>query len=315
MKNYLFILIILICNLPIYAEVVIDGSFGLETTLSGNNENVEAKHADKIGVIQTNNSSPIGNAGDITIVTNFLDINPGVIASITASDGNAGNIIINANNEISLNNGGFCSNRICSSISAATYDDSSGNAGDVILRTNILKSNYGEINTFSRGTGGAGNANITANTVFFSNSNLVSENRDANGGNISMQINQLLFADDSWMMSLTEGKHRGGEININKPQFFVLNTSKINATSNQGADGKIIVDSNYFIQSSDSTLDGEIQITAGKENFSNSLMILPKTFFDASDFLLKSCPKSKEFYKNFFKLQKRKGLSELFKKL
>ncbi len=246
-----------------------------------------------------------GIGGNININANILDINYGIISSITEDYGQAGNIKINAKEQISI----FKS--FISSSSEASSPTLGGDAGNIILNTNFLKANYGDINAFSYGNGEAGSTNINANIASFSNFNLVSENPDTNGGNISLQIKQLLLVDDTWIMSLSEGinlENTGGTININNPQFFILNTSKLDATAIN--DGKIFINADYFIQSSNSTLEGDILINSGQENFSNSLESLTKTMDDAAKLLLKNCASSTN---NSFSLQRRSGLSEVFK--
>jgi len=238
-----------------------------------------------------------GKAGSINIDAQQVKLQgekniniPVGINTATAGNSQAGDITINATDIISLSN--------VSSISSASYPSNSreeGNAGNISLNTNDLKLNYGEINTFNYGAGNAGSVDIIANTASFTNSNLISENPDSIAGDVSIQINRLLFADNTWMMSLSEGmkpKDKGGKITIKKPQFFVLNTSKLDTTANKGSDGQIIVDADYFIQSSDSTLEGEILINSADENFSDSLVILTKTLADASRLIAKSCVES-----------------------
>ena len=117
----------------------------------------------------------------------------------------------------------------------------------------------------------------------------MSENLNSDGGDININVSQTVFTDDMRIVSLTEGNNQGGKISINKPQFVILNKSIFDSTSNQGTDGQINIDTDYFIKSVNSTLEGDVIINSGKENFSNSLENITKIFADASKLLAKPC--------------------------
>ncbi len=282
-----------------------------------------------ISAITTANIYSSGKGADIHILAPQIDIAPGIIQTSTLSDAEAGNIKIDAQqvklqgimqNEVfpaSINTGTAGSGKAgnitinakniidlshLSSLSASTAEGSSGAAGNIRLSTQHLRLNdAGEISSFSYGYGDAGSIDITANTASLShNGNIVTEAFNASGGEIHLQINDRFSMVKSVITTEVQGDEtddHAGDITLNNPALFTLNQSEIFAKANVGNGGNINIIADNFIPSSDSLLDassklgidGEVHITAGEENFSNSLVILTKTLVDASSLLAKSC--------------------------
>jgi filamentous hemagglutinin family protein len=255
------------------------------------------------GIIQTSTFSE-AQAGHIKIEAEEVKLQglmhneemilPAGINTATGGSGAAGDITINANAIIDLSH--------FSSLSAATIEGSSGAAGNIRLRTEDLRLTHaGEVISFSEGSGDAGNIEITANTASFRhNGNLVTEAFNASGGEIQLHITDRLSLVKSVITTEVQGDEsddHAGDIRLNHPSFLTLNQGEILAKANVGNGGNITMSAEKFIPSSDSLLDassklgidGEIQITAGEENFSNSLVALSETLADASKLLAKSC--------------------------
>ena len=258
------------------------------------------------GIIQTTTLSD-AEAGNIKIdaqqvklqgiMLNEEMIFPAGINTGTAGRGKSGHITIKANDIIDLSH--------FSSLSASTDEGSSGAAGNIRLRTQHLRLNdAGEISSFSYGYGDAGSIDIIANTASFShNGNIVTEAFNGSGGEIHLQINDRFSMVKSVITTEVQGDEtddHAGDITLNKPTLFTLNQSQIFAKANVGNGGNIDLIAEKFIPSNDSLLDassqlgidGEVHITAGEENFSNSLVILTQTLVDASSLLAKSCVES-----------------------
>ena len=191
-------------------------------------------------------TSGMGNSGNLKITTSKLAISDG--AEITASTlgmGTAGSIEINATNSVNLKN----------NASIAVNSLGGGNAGELKIFTNSL--------TLDR------QSNLSAETVA------------SQGGNIELEISNLLSLKDNSNISTSAGsestKANGGNITIDAD--FVLafpsGNSDITANAFQGQGGAIQIstegifgiaerelnpDSNDINASSDFGLDGSIAI-------------------------------------------------------
>ncbi|MEA5595865.1 filamentous hemagglutinin N-terminal domain-containing protein, partial [Rivularia sp. UHCC 0363] len=97
----------------------------------------------------------IGKGGDIRINTDSMSTNNNnLISASTLGKGDAGNIIVEANNDIVLNG---------SYIYSLVEESAKGNAGNVdISANNLLLTNGGRLNSSTFGEGNGGNINIEA---------------------------------------------------------------------------------------------------------------------------------------------------------
>ncbi|EDN71381.1 Large exoprotein containing haemagglutination activity domain [Beggiatoa sp. PS] len=290
-----------------------------------------------------------GNAGHISLNVDTLLINArGFITTDTGGGkGKAGNIKINANQAVEIyENNPFSDGNISSS----TFGE--GETGEILITTPQLRlQNGGKISSFSRGKGQGGKITINAGEVqmmegsiitsqsrssgdagslFFltnqlnmNDSTISTQADNAGGGNIDINNLGSLHLNHSEITARAEGlaqDDKGGNVTINNPDFFTMNTSRILASAIAGNGGNINITANHFLSSSDSVLDassklgidGDIIINAPDIDLTGSLAILPKTFIDASQLLLKNCSNQANPNKNFFELLKRSGLPEVF---
>jgi filamentous hemagglutinin family protein len=283
---------------------------------NGGNITINASSVEmQSGIMQaaTENS---GIAGNIHLEIDNLTLNNNsFITSDTKNDGKAGNITINANENIFLLNRGY--------ISALSGD--SGDAGSINITTNnALFYNDSGITTQSENTNGgnitftiknnldlsknsaivakakgdAGNITITTKTASFSNtSGITTQSFNTSGGNITFTVTDRLdLSGDSRITA--EAKNDAGDINIIEPEFFIFNNSKLLANANFGDGGNIIIEADHFIQSSNSIIDnssihamnGEIEINAQQYELKNNFSILPRKFLTSSvEYTKKSC--------------------------
>ena len=197
-----------------------------------------------------------GSAGDISIHASqdIVCQNSSIIFSDTASEGNAGNIQLSAQNIYFLNgsglanqtrsegNGGTISLQAKQSIKfmgsdiegyssdITTYTKGSGNAGDVIIQgNNVLFKDGARIFASSEGEGNGGNIKIMNEnaTVLLSGVNPHGENVDGynscissqseqtgKAGDIYMTIKHLNIQDGAYISNNTSGDGESGEIHI-----------------------------------------------------------------------------------------------------
>ncbi|MDF5722112.1 MAG: S-layer family protein [Rhizonema sp. PD37] len=200
----------------------------------------------------------VGNGGDIKITTGSLSITRGAeLSTLTKGQGNAGNVIINALNTVSLD--GENSNRgpsaIFSSVDANLYTTqppAKGNGGDIKITTRSLSITRGaELSTITEGQGNAGNVTINAlNTVSLDGENSnggssgVFSSVDANlytkkppaignGGDIKITTNSLSVTNGGGLFASTSGQGDAGNVNINA----LGRVSFDGVTSNGGSSG------------------------------------------------------------------------------
>ncbi|MGL6344456.1 MAG: filamentous hemagglutinin N-terminal domain-containing protein, partial [Waterburya sp.] len=192
----------------------------------------------------------LGNAGNIKINTNELNIlNGGQISvgNTTKSQGNSGNLTINAVDSIKLigrsPNGELPSGFF-------TRADGSGNAGDLTIVTKQLDILDGAgISTSAIGPGRGGDIFIQAtestNIVGININNFPSRlsaraGTDNNAGNINVETNAFRVADGAIVETRTTDTGNGGNIFVNANTFEAVNGGQIlagtleNSTGNGG---------------------------------------------------------------------------------
>ena len=216
-------------------------------------------------------TSADGNGGNITINTSRLSVRDGGIVSAPTSGrfegslfiqatGKGGNINVNASESVEVI--GATSNLSTSTLNSA-------NAGNFTISTKQLIIQDGaELRLNSRSPrlpssitfvgdrnnlGNAGELKITADSIFLDKQGkLVSETESANGGNINLQLKDLLLLRRNSQISTNAGKAGfdgdGGNININIPNGFIVaapeENSDITANAFTGNGGRVDINAN-----------------------------------------------------------------------
>ncbi|MEM9219385.1 MAG: filamentous hemagglutinin N-terminal domain-containing protein [Cyanobacteria bacterium P01_F01_bin.150] len=187
-------------------------------------------------ILSTVQPDAMGDAGDLTIVAKSLSVSAGaVILSTTFGDGNGGNLIIAVPN---IDVSGVSPGGNAGGIAADT-EDGSGQAGDISINTDQLSVSDGAIIASSTvgGSGDGGNLRVLAQTIDVSGvtdgsiSSLLTENNDSdgNGGNISIETNQLRLSQGAQISSTTSGNGNGNGGNIR----IVAQDIRLQGTSEQ----------------------------------------------------------------------------------
>ncbi len=219
------------------------------------------------GILSIVGPSALGNGADITITTPSLSLsdNKGILAS-TAGKGNAGNVFINANDSILLNNG--------SQLQATTL--SQGNAGNIVINAenaDIALDNQSLFSTsvFLGASGRGGDINIKGNTLSLQNGSglltnttgQVTTEQLADAGNIKINVsNSVNVGGGSFLVSSTSGQGNAGNVEINAAREVVFNGASIRTTVEQLSEG-LAVD---FTQQRQG---GDINITASSLSLAN----------------------------------------------
>uniref|UniRef100_A0A8J6ZU05 Filamentous hemagglutinin N-terminal domain-containing protein n=1 Tax=Desmonostoc muscorum LEGE 12446 TaxID=1828758 RepID=A0A8J6ZU05_DESMC len=211
---------------------------------------------------QTLNQS---DAGNITInATTFEAINGGQIISTAISSGNAGNITLKATDRITLSGSDstFAQRRAefpvevqnegsASGLFASTRADSTGLGGNIAIETGrfIIK-DQAQVSVSSQGKGDAGNIDVNAHILSLDNQGkLTSETQSGKGGNITLQLRDLLVMRRNSKISTNAGKAEsigdGGNIKINASNGFIvaapLENNDITANAFSGNAGNILI--------------------------------------------------------------------------
>lgn len=207
-----------------------------------------------------------GTSGDVTVKTEKLRlINGGRINSTASFLGKAGDIIINSNNLIEiqgrflgLNNSNLSRSQIISSAEQTDPglvnlfkipQDLQAESGSVIINTDELNiQNEGLISVINQGTGDAENIEINASNISLDNQGEIAASTfSGNGGNITLNTEQLRIKNNSLISTSAGGEGNGGNIEINADSVLALNNSDITATAVRGDGGNITITTNAIL--------------------------------------------------------------------
>ena len=167
-----------------------------------------------------------GNAGDIKLTSKSLTLaNGAVLDSKTYGKGDAGNILINVRDKLTLD--GVGSNGRSSSIVSTVQNQAIGDGGNVEITTNSLSvTNGAQINNSTLGEGNAGDIKINARgTTKFDgvgingrHSNILSavgNQAIGDAGNVEIKTNLLSVTNGAQINNSTFGEGNAGDIKIN----------------------------------------------------------------------------------------------------
>ncbi|MEH2160725.1 MAG: filamentous hemagglutinin N-terminal domain-containing protein [Nostoc sp.] len=187
----------------------------------------------------------IGSGGSIDVTTGRLNLsNQGEISAGTFSQGNAGNIGINAE-KIDL--------RGSSSIRTQVDSEAKGNGGNINIKTQLLNvQEESQISSGTRGNGNAGNLTVKADNIILTGSDSefatgllssVQEGANGKGGDIDITTNRLIVRDDAEIVSGSFGTGDAGNIRIKANFLEILGKgSGIASFTNAGNGGNITLD-------------------------------------------------------------------------
>ena len=231
------------------------------------------------------NSNAQGNGGAINIKTDLLEVkNRGRITAINYSDGNSGDVFVDANNVL-LEKGSVLSSEI---------NDGKGNAGDVTINSteSLVLDNSGteDLNLITsqitgEGEGNAGDIKIDTGSLLLKERSFILADNQGKGnagnitidatGSVALDATQSISADGSAFATLIISQVQndvvgnGGDINISSPIISLANFSLISTNAKQGSVGQA----------------GNINLNANTINLTNGSVIdaLTENDFDGGD--------------------------------
>ncbi|MBC6431697.1 filamentous hemagglutinin N-terminal domain-containing protein [Nostoc sp. HG1] len=223
----------------------------------------------------------VGKGGNIEIKANSLSFYDSQLSTSTAGQGDAGNVLLQVNDSMSLVN-----SDIASDSNGEIFDnigELAGKAGDINILTGSLSlSDESQLSSSTYGQGDAGNVFIRASSSvsFASGSNILSATTSLNflgigeseakgkGGNIHI-IAESLALDDTLFAAATSSKGNAGDIFLQINDFLTLaNNSQITSSVAPGSVGD---GGDINIQTRSLRLRDGSQIRANVENSRNNL--------------------------------------------
>lgn len=210
--------------------------------------NVEASSA---------NTATVGAGDNIEITTRSLLLtNGGQVAAITFAQENAGNVIIQARDRVSLDgmtSTNLPSSAIFSSVGNGTANTSvTGVGGDIRITTgSLVLTNGAGLIAETVGQGNAGDIVINARSHISLEgvnrqeiASLITSSTRAGaqgqGGNVRIAADSIWIADGAIVATSTQNSFSGGNVTLSSNTFEATGGAQVNtATSNQGQAGNI----------------------------------------------------------------------------
>lgn len=260
-----------------------------------------------------------GNAGNITLKTNTVEVvGGGQILTATQGGGNAGNINLDVSNSVTLSGSDptffdraqrlaqldLSVNNVSpnSGLFANTFEESTGNGGDVTLKTGQLTVNDGAtVAVSSQGTGNAGDFQIQADSISLENQGKLTAaiaQSGQGGGNIILQdLDSLVLRGNSEISTNAQGTSNGGNVNINTDLLTATENSNITAKAVEGRGGIIRITTQGLFLSPDSIIDatserginGIVEINRPDIDPSADLVVLPAQIINVSGLVASGC--------------------------
>ena len=220
----------------------------------------------------------------------------------TQGSGSAGSMTLNARELIISNK---------AEISASTSKESTGSGGSIIINPEVVNIFDGaQISVNSSGEGIGGDIELAALSLNLDNGKISAKTRSNTGGNIDLNLQDLLLLRNNSQISTTAGNQQfggdGGNITINAPFIVALPRENSDITSNafSGNGGKVNINTsglfgifpqNKPTNNSDITassqlgVGGEINIDGLDIDPNRGLIELPQNIVDASQQVSQAC--------------------------
>ncbi|MDJ0591157.1 MAG: S-layer family protein [Pleurocapsa sp. MO_226.B13] len=242
-----------------------------------------------------------GNGGRVEVNTKKLSLLEGARISSTTFEpgtGDGGDVSIVASESVEVIGIGDLSN-VSSGIFASNQNENGdGNAGNLSIETRELTlQDGGEVSVKNLGEGDAGSLSVIAGNFFLDNqARLLATTTSGQGGDINLQISDLMLLRRNSQISTTAGSNSGagdgGNININADLIvaFPDENSDISANAFLGNGGRVEINTQALFgtefrpeptsesditASSEFGLDGIVEIDTPDDSLSLSLTELP----------------------------------------
>lgn len=248
-------------------------------------------------------ASGSGSGGALNILSDRLHLlDGGQISASTNGTGNAGSVDIRSS--AILVEGASANGLVLSEISSRSTTDA--DAGSVSLESDrITLLNKGTISVSNTAGGSAGNANLSANTIYLNQGNVQADAGAGEQGNLNFESRDfLLLREGSTITTNATETATGGNIFLNTPLIIGTENSDISANAVEGDGGNItlvtqgligIAARDQLTAGSDITatselgVNGVVNIESPTIETDSGLVQLPENVIDASDQVAASC--------------------------
>ena len=251
-----------------------------------------------------------GDSGQVDISANSLELNTGgLITTSTEATGDAGEIVVQADTMTftGLNSGIF----------SEVKDAATGDGGTIgITAKNFNLNNQAQVSVNSTGLGQAGNININANEIKTNQGRITATSTQSGGGNISLATD-FLFMDNNSLISTSvlDSTGGGGNLRIDSNYVIAQDNSDLRANAVLGQGGNIDITTEVILLSLDSDvdasskfgLDGVVEIKSPESNEKIGVVRFLETVTDPTRLITSVCPVEKN---NIMVVTGRGGLSE-----
>ncbi len=254
------------------------------------------------------------NPGNVVISTNELKVDSGgLINANTNATGNAGDIVITANSvEISGQVPNFSvefsiPSQISSSADRPTplfleffnlSEIPSGNGGSIEINTGeLIVTDGGLISVTNEGSGDGGSIEVSAEAIALNRGSISATTLSGKGGNISLQAREIELFNHSSITATAGGTGDGGNIAINTDSILISDQSEITANAFQGNGGNIQIEANVALISDDSSIsassqlgiDGLVEIRTPEDNFLSAIVPIKAQIIEVDPTVAQRC--------------------------
>jgi filamentous hemagglutinin family protein len=224
------------------------------------------------GLFASADPNSTGDAGNLTIKTNTLLVRNGAqVSASTSGSGKGGSLRVDASDVQLI--GRRADGRFPSGLFASADPNSTGDAGDLTIKTNTLLVRDGAAVTVqSLGTGTAGNMTVNARSIRLNNNAILTANTqstkvDPNREQATININSqdLIISRNSNIRTNATGENViGGNINIDTDFLIASENSDISANSANFRGGNVRINAQgiFGTQFRDVASDRTSDITA-----------------------------------------------------
>jgi filamentous hemagglutinin family protein len=267
---------------------------------------------------QINSSSArSGDAGSVSMQLGAVHLQQGAqISTSTAGSGDGGVLRLQVRGDVKMD--GRAKDGFRSGLYSIARD--SGRGGDVDLTgSQVQLRDGGQITARSSGSGDAGNVLVKTDSLDIEQAGLSTQAVDSDGGNVRVEAIDRVYLDNSEITaSVGGGSGNGGNVYID-PEFVVLDQSRILANAFGGRGGNILIVTDYFIASSDSSIDassrlgvdGRVAIRSSVGELDSNLIALPDTYLEKAGLLREPCSARHYADRSSFTVAGRSGLATI----
>jgi filamentous hemagglutinin family protein len=217
---------------------------GIDSGLGSNNSKAGNISVNATGAINLDNRSEIANrvqpqangqGGDVKISARTLHLEGGAqVLTETSGAGKAGSLSVDAQDVRVI--GESADGRVPSGLGASAEPNSTGDAGDLTIKTNTLLVRGAQISTNTSGVGKAGSLSVDAQDVQIIGTSAngqfpsglfttTTPNSTGDAGDLTIKTNTLLLRDGAQVLASTSGVGKAGSLRVDAQDMQLIGTS------------------------------------------------------------------------------------------